>query len=202
MQNSYLEHPPEETLERFLLNQSQEEELEVVETHILACESCVSKLEALEIQIGAMKLALAELQGKQRAKEIAKARNPWKNWFTVPKLSWASATAVLALALFVFVPRNVDLTSYRGSGNVIVPAGHPLRLHLNANDLPEGPVTVEIVDATGTQIWKGAAAIRHDRVDVAVPSIREHGSHFLRLYAPARGNSEGGLLREFAFKTK
>ena len=58
----YLEHPTEEALERFLLHQSQEAEIEIVETHILACESCVERLEVLETHIAATKIALAELQ--------------------------------------------------------------------------------------------------------------------------------------------
>ena len=42
----YLDHPNEEALERFLRNEVQESELETIETHILACESCVTRLEA------------------------------------------------------------------------------------------------------------------------------------------------------------
>ncbi len=202
MRNPYLEHPTEEALERFLLNQSQETELEVVETHILACESCVCRLEGLEIQIAATKVALRELQSKQRAKELAKEQRSWKDWFTVPKLSWASAAVVLAVMFFTFLPRNVNLTSYRGLENPVVPTGHRLNLHVNANGLADGPVTLEIVDATGAPVWKSAAAVRHDEVEIGVPGIGERGSHYLRLYAPARGNSEGELLREFAFKTR
>ena len=56
------EHPSEETLERFLLHQSQQAEIEAVETHILACPSCVARLEIMETHIAATKIALGELQ--------------------------------------------------------------------------------------------------------------------------------------------
>jgi hypothetical protein len=48
----------EEALERFLLHQSRDEELEVLESHILACESCVTRLEDLEVWLAVTKLAL------------------------------------------------------------------------------------------------------------------------------------------------
>lgn len=200
MEERYICHPTEEALERFLLNHSEEQELETVETHILACESCVSRLETLESDIAASKLGLRQFQAKQAARAASPRRN---QWLTVPKLSWFSAAAAaLAVALFVFVPRNADLTSYRGLENPVLPSGHPLHLHLNATDLPEGPVTIEIVDAQGARTWTGSATIRQDRVDLVVPSIRAQGSHFLRIYARAQANSDRELLREFAFKTK
>ena len=197
MQKSYLDHPPEEALERFLLNKCEETELERVETHILACESCVSRLEGLEVQIAATKLALQEFEARK------KPPKSWKSWFTVPKLSFAWGTAaVLAIALFVFVPRDVSLTSYRGVENAVVPTGHPLNLHLNASGLPQGPIVVEMVDANGKQLWKRASTIRGDQVIVVAPIIHESGAHFARIYASGQSNSEGELLREFAFKAK
>ncbi len=70
MQEPYIDHPTEEALERFLLHHSEEQELEIVETHILACESCVSRLESLESDIAASKLALRQFQAKHAAKAV------------------------------------------------------------------------------------------------------------------------------------
>ena len=208
MENSYFEHPTEEALERFLLSQCKEEELDVVETHVLACESCVARLEALETEIATMKVALAQLETERREKEAAKALRPsWRDWFTVPTLSWAGAGAAAALAvgMFVvpqFVPTEVSLSAYRGVEVPVVPEGRPLHLHLNANDLAAGPITVEVVNSQGAEIWKGDSTVNHDAVDVSVPRIKETGGHFLRLYAAGQANSDSALLREFAFEVK
>ena len=55
------DHPAEEALERFLLHHSRQEELELLEIHILGCEACVNRLEKLEPEIAATKLALEHL---------------------------------------------------------------------------------------------------------------------------------------------
>lgn len=62
LQQTHLEHPDEEALERFLLNMSPDEEREILETHVLACESCLDQLDALEIDIAATRLALSKLE--------------------------------------------------------------------------------------------------------------------------------------------
>ncbi len=210
MQPTYLDHPTEEALERFVMNRSGEEELEIVETHILACESCVTRLESLEAAIADIKIAVTEMRREAAQKERSASKVSWRTWFTVPKLSWAGAVAALALGIAVipqFTHRvapvaDVSLTAYRGLENPVVPAGERLHLHLNAADLPHGAITVQIVDGRGADVWKGAAEIRNDQVDVTVPSMAKAGTHYLRLYELGKNNSEGDLLREFAFQVK
>ncbi len=210
MQPTFLDHPNEETLERFVLNRSGEEELETVETHILACESCVTRLERLEAEIADIKIAAAQVRRELLEKEHSAAKTSWRSWFTVPKLSFAGAVAALALGIAV-VPQfthragpvaEVSLTSYRGLENPTVPSRERLHLHLNAADLPEGAVAVQIVDGQGASLWKGSSEVRHDQVDITVPSMSKAGTHFLRLYEIGKNNSQGDLLREFAFQVK
>lgn len=108
MQNLHCAHPIEDQLERFLLHQSNEEDLEAVETHVLACESCVTRLEDLELQIVTMKLALAQLQRAQAAKAAKKAnQSSWRTWFAVPKWSLVGAAAAIALGVAV-IPELVQ----------------------------------------------------------------------------------------------
>jgi anti-sigma factor RsiW len=198
MNDRYCDHPNEEALERFLLQQCSEEELEVVETHVLACESCVAQLEALELDIAATKMALENLEAKPQRKHMAKAAGAWKSWFTIPRLSLAGGAAVLACgAILLSVPHDVALTAYRGTETAIVSEWRPLQMHLNAADLNEGPVQVEVVDRLGSPVWKGASTVRNDSVDVHLPRIKQSGTHFLRLYNP-----QGDLLREYAFQVK
>src|SRR5689334_20187935 len=99
MQDIYLDHPTEEALERFVLNHADEKELEIVETHILACVSCVTRLEDLELQIAATKLALQQVRTEQLAKQATKKTASWKTWATAPGLSLAGGLAVLAVGV-------------------------------------------------------------------------------------------------------
>jgi hypothetical protein len=75
-------------------------------------------------------------------------------------------------------------------------------LHLNAKDLPSEPVSVEVVNAEGNQIWKGSNAISHEKVDAKLPEISKEGSYLLRLYASDKNGASGDLLREFSFEVK
>jgi anti-sigma factor RsiW len=210
MEPTFLDHPTEETLERFVLNRSGDEELEIVETHILACDSCVARLEYLENEIADIKTAAAEVRLDAVQREYSAPKVSWRSWFTVPKLSWAGAVAALALGIALtpqFIHRagpvaEVSLTAYRGLENPIVPAREPLHLHLNAADLPEGAVAVQIVNQQGSSVWKGSSEIRHDQVNITVPSMTKSGTHFLRLYQISKDNPQGELLREFAFQVK
>jgi hypothetical protein len=203
MNEPYLEHPSEEALERFLLNMSPEEELEALETHVLACSYCVDQLEYLETQIAATRLALQMLESDQAKKKSVDQNSSWKSWFTIPRLSLAGAGAALAAGvLFFSLPRDVNLTAFRGTETAIVSEWRPLRLHLNAKGLPEGPILVELANNSGSIVWKGTSAVGHDTVDVTLPRITKSGPHFLRLYTAPQDASGGELLREFALHAK
>jgi hypothetical protein len=208
MQDIYLDHPTEEALERFVLNHADEKELEIVETHILACASCVTRLEDLELQITATKLALQQVRSEQLAKQATKKTASWKTWATVPGLSLAGGLAALTLGVLLVPqfaqkqPADVALSAYRGLENFTVPEGRPLHISLNANDLNNGPVAVELLNESGRKLWQGSSSIQGDKVEVSVPQISERGTHFLRLYASKSGQTEGDLLREFAFQVK
>ena len=202
MTDPYRDHPSEEELERFLLQRLSPAELEIVETHILACESCVEQLETLEILIAATKLTTTSQEAERTHLEFANVSRSWRSAL-VMKLSLAGALATLAIGAVTFsVPRDVTLSTYRGQEAPIVATWRPLHLKLNATDLAEGPVIVELVDRSGASIWKGQAAVRNDEVKVTLPRITQAGPHFVRLYNLAKERAEGGLLREFTFQVK
>ena len=104
------------------------------------------------------------------------------NWLTAPRLSFAGASlAACAIALtLVSVPRNVNLTAFRGTETNAVTQWLPLELHLNATDLPVGPVTVEVVDGQGGKIWQGPATVKNDLIDVKVSRLTASGPYFVR----------------------
>src|SRR5947209_18050183 len=113
----------------------------------------------MEIQLEATKMALAEFHQETVQKNYAAAAKSsrWA-WLKLPTLSLAGAGAAVAIALaivpqFTTVERNVN--SVMGSEVTAIPAGHPLLLHLNAKDLPEEKVAVQVVSADGNEVWKG-----------------------------------------------
>lgn len=188
-------HPDEEMLERFILNRCEDGELEVIETHVIGCESCVQKLEILEEDLLNLKSG-GELYLRYLARKNSGAKRSWFRFFAVPAISMAGALAA-CLCISTLAVRDVTLSAYRDSQITIVPQWRPLRMHLNASDLPAGPVTVQIVDEQGGERWKGAANISGDQVQVEVPAIRQSGEHFIRLE-----DRNGELLREFAVQPK
>lgn len=210
MQNTNAAHPTEDELERFVLNQCQEQELEDLETHILACESCVTRLEDLDIQISVTRLALQKMQAEQLAKAAARQTNAKWTWLTVPKLSIAGGLAAVALGI-VAVPTllqhnaeisQVSLSANRSNEFSVVPEGRRLHIRLSAPDLADGTVSAALADLNGIEVWKGRAAIHNEQAELEMPPIKEKGTHFLRLYTSASSTSEPHLLREFSFRVK
>lgn len=209
MVEPYFEHPEEDVLERYLLRQTGEDEIERVESHILACESCVTRLENLELEIAAMRRALLEVEAKQEARSSARAAEKSRRRFALPVWSLAGAVAAAALAVAVVPqflhhtqPADFSLSAYRGMETVVVPEGRPLHLTLNANDLPQGPAGVTVVDANGNRIWSGTGEIQNHRISVTVPRIAEPGTHFVRLYSRAAEGTQPELLREFSIQVQ
>jgi hypothetical protein len=227
MTNQFLEHPNEETLERFLLRRSEDQELEVVETHILACDSCITRLEALELQLTDLTSALALSEEDRIQKSLQEARKPtWRSWFTMSSLSWAGAAcAALALGLAVIPqsihrlsPTNIEnaqavegalsacntstassLSACRGAESAVLPSHRPLDLRVDTTDIPPGAVKVQVVNSTGLEVWKGKATVNSEQAQIAMPQLAESGPYFLRLYSDG---TDKELLREFRFEVK
>lgn len=201
-----IEHPTEETLEKFLLHRMQDEELETTETHILACDSCVARLEAMEIQLEATKIALAEFHKQTVEENYAAAKSSRWAWLRMPALSLAGVGATLAIALSVaprFTPIERSVSAVMGSEVTAIPAGRPLLLHLNAKDLPEEKVSVQVVSAEGNELWKGDSNIHNATVDAKLPKFSEKGNYLVRLYGPSdKASNDSNLLREFSFSVE
>jgi len=209
MSNTYLQHPTESALERFLLHNNDEVELDAVESHILICEPCLTRLELLEVQITAVKLSFQSIRQQEAAKGAAKQRVSFPSWLTFPRLS-VGALAALALGIGIlpqFPTHNesvaqISLVAYRGGpGTSTVPVKSRLRMHLDASQLNKNNVTVQLVDERGAQVWETTAAVREDKVEVDIPRIGETGFYFIRFYSLS-SHSEAELLREFAFNVQ
>lgn len=199
----HLQHPSEETLERFVMHQMREEELETVEAHILACDNCVSRLEFLELQVAATKVALADLHQEKVAKSYARQKKTTWNWLRISGYSLAGVAAAAVLTIsnlpgFQTVER--DLSAFRGSETIQLPVNHPLFLHLDGKDLAQAPVSIEVVTAEGSEVWKGKGVVAHQKVDAHLPKLTEKGNYLLRLYADNQQSAQGELVKEFALQ--
>jgi len=64
----YLNHLCDDVLERFLMDRCFANELADVEMHIPCCESCVARLEELDLEIGAIRLCLRRMTLSPSAK--------------------------------------------------------------------------------------------------------------------------------------
>jgi hypothetical protein len=216
MKIGFQDHPSEESLERYLLHQSSAPELDSIETHILACEDCVARLEKVELYIGTMRAALREMKETEKPAPASSALS-WidraTGWLTPLRLSWTAGLAVLIAALIVapaqfarrspVSPANVNLSAWRGAESVSVPSRRPLNMRLNSIDLPDGPVGVQLVDGLGREVSHGSASITHESAQVSLPALHTPGTYFLRLYSISDTKSgQRDLLREFAFQAK
>ena len=200
---SYFDHLPVDVLERFILQRSSEREIERVETHILACASCVSVLENLELEIAATKLALEQVaaQELQRTFEL-KQRKPgfWSFWFSIPVLSWAGAgLAACALCLLAFVPANIEMSAERGIASVVVPEWRHAHVRFLDEGLPAGPLRAEVVNETGAVVWSGDAQDEPGAVKVNLPRFITPGHFYARLYTAGPDHE---LLTEFPFQVR
>ena len=203
------EHPTEDMLERYVLHQSDESELEMGETHSLACHEGVDRLEILDLFVNGLRDAYDRSDVSRPDSQGLSWLERIFNWFTPAHLGWVGAAAVLALAIAV-TPRLVmqpeapvpaSLTVWRGAEHSVLPARHPLALSLNCADLPDGAVTAELVDAIGRKIWQGDTVIRLESAGVTLPSLESGQMYFLRVSSRSASGS-GELLREFAFGAK
>lgn len=204
MTKPYRGHPNEDALERFLLKLLDEDELEIVETHIFACSACLDRLEALELHIAAAKLACKEHLAAPAA-NVAHPRSQFSfsSWLTLPRLSIAGG-ALAACALLLTIasrPQQVSVSAFRGSEVTYVDVWVPLALHLDAKDLPSGPLAVRVVNSRGGEIWHGPATSAHDQIDVTIPRLTSSSHFFIRVYA-TQEDASGSLLREYSVETK
>jgi hypothetical protein len=116
-------------------------------------------------------------------------------------LSFAATSAVAVIGAILFsIPRDVTITSDRGTETAIVSEGRPLHMHLNAAGLNPGTIKVELADSNGSILWQGISVVRHDTIDVTLPRIIQSGAHFVRLYSQTGPDSS--LLREFALNAQ
>lgn len=197
-----------------MLHRSSSGELDTIETHILACDDCVARLERAELYIATMRAACREVKEDERhTMPVTSWIDRATGWLTPLRLSWTAGLAVLIAALIVapaqfahrspVSPAHVNLAAWRGAESVSVPSRRPLNIRLNSIDLPDGAVGVQLVDSLGREVSHGSTSISQESAQVSLPALQTTGTYFLRLYSVSDTKSgQRDLLREFAFQAK
>jgi hypothetical protein len=195
----FLPHPNEEILEEYALHRLPETLAAQVEEHLLLCETCQGTVGETDVFVAAMKLA---------ASQPAPSRSVLPSLTNLAsRTSLAPIVALVILALVVVwkhpqeasAPVAVSLSSLRGPSPLAsAPAGKPLRLSVDLPDLVStSEYHVEVVDAAGSPVWKGAVSDIDGKLVATMPKPLEHGVYWVRLYGKS---SE--LVREFGLSAK
>lgn len=216
-------HPTEEILEEYIFGRVYEPALAALEEHLLVCVPCQVKLEELEDYVALMKSATSAWDQDREAFRAGYVPE-WgiSKRFAIPAVSGlrvlkaAGLTAALAGAAFFATTHapwharpvppaaSVKLMAMRGGGAkdgtadglAEAPSGKPLDLTIDGANLP--PATgyrLEVVNQSGHEIWKGAAAVTGTQLSAQIPAGPRPGVYWVRLYS-----SSGEFLREFGMR--
>ena len=192
MDRNTLKHVGEERLEAYAMGTLAEDEVAVVEEHLLFCATCQDRLEELDGYTQAMRGAAKRI----REEEVVAPATPgaWgrvREWFHTPAPIWAGALAMLAVILMIGLrlqvqppgsPVEVELHAIRGASAGTALAGHALRLRLDNRGVAEDAAwRVEIVDEEGTRVWIGTGSWTDSAVLASVDRSFTAGTYFVRL---------------------
>ncbi len=195
----FASHPSEEILEEYVFHRLPEALTAQVEEHLLICHSCQDAIAETDGFVFDLKAADRDpglvYDPRPRAKQAG-----W-GWGLAP---------VLALAFLMLMmiqkqvqehsaPVAVSLSSLRGlDPHTSAPAGKPLQLEMIAPDLASWKqYRVEVVDATGYTVWKGAATGTDGKLIATMLKPLGQGLYWVRLYG-----ADSELLREFGISAK
>jgi hypothetical protein len=204
-------HPSEDVLDEYALGRLPESTLATLEEHLLLCSGCQSRVVDLDVYIAAMRTVGAEmLQQDHHHKSLNHPAHPAHRppvqtaLWTLALLS-AGITGVVISARIQRPPEaiGVPLSAFRGGGalsSAHAPAGRPLRLNIDGNTLPPAAdYRLQVVNATGGEVWSGAAVASDGKLSAQVAKTLRPGVYWVRIYS-ARPSGGPELLREFGLR--
>ena len=185
-------HGTDSQFEAYALGRLSDSEEQVLEEHLLICDTCRTAIDQNLSFDSSMRDALAQL---------APARD-WLAWLRpvfTPRLAITGALAsLLAAAGLCFA--TADHTHYESvaalqlaatrSAMPLVKRARELHLTLNSFSASGKPLRLEVVDANGGNMWSGATS----SAQVSIQRKFRPGSYFVRLYTPS-----GDLMHEYGF---
>jgi hypothetical protein len=195
-------HIADELLAEYAMGRLPTREVPALFEHLMACAECH---ERYEVEL-TFKESLREAMARTAvAVEPGRKRN-WLDVFALPKTAWATAAA-FALAV-TFLPvlwqrsgpvQVLELTAVRGAADdeAIARTGNAVTLHLaKAGIEPRTPVTVQIADDSGREVWRGAATQTSSNWQVQPEKPFRAGRYWVRVLDPSQPDPP---LREYSF---
>jgi hypothetical protein len=179
-------HLTEDAVELYSLGRmTAEQDLEVLEEHLLVCALCQSKLEKMD----------AFHQAATTATKSAAARSEQKKSSSLLPVSIAAG---LAAVLFIpgwlsknDAPTSVELAAVRQDSKTSVPVNRKLDLKLDLTGITANPLAWELAQSSGEIRLRGDVDPKVSAISIeALPA----GQYWVRL--KAQGSNE--VLREFS----
>lgn len=207
-------HVTDEELEQYALDRLEEDDAAPVEEHLLFCEDCRNRLQAMDEYVAAMRVALGELEAEQQPVDSAKARKyPPIGQFLKPKQTALFLAAAASLLIIVPLwlgqsePYELHLRALRGVEESLMPAApanQSLRLAVNLDGLVVGrDLVLELVDSGGDTVWADTVRAEGNEATAEVGKTLAAGQYWVRLYTPTQSEPERGeLLREFGLRVE
>jgi hypothetical protein len=192
-------HLTDEALELYHKNQlDNEQELSIIEEHLLYCPHCQDRLEKTQVFADGMRAAAKKLE-EESSSGKGGSQNPKRLFVAVIAASIAFVFAAPGLWRMMAPPQQVELSSYRSTDRGTAQAGRKIELRLNLEGLEQKTgLRVQVVGGEGQKIFEGNLQGQ----SVQLPALQK-GFHWVRLLAPGTGAPETGeLLREFTLEVR
>ncbi len=197
----YSRHGTSEQLELYVLGRLDPGDSDKLEEHLLVCETCQKQADQMRHFALGMREALLEEPVYQE-----KPATDWFGWLRQPSFAFATGfTLVFLIVLGVVYTRSgsrdllpaaaIQLTAMRGEKTG---APRAKQLDITLLDAPSGrdPYKVELVDATGHNMWTGSGQTSEKGTRVSIPvASADPGDYFLRLYG-----QDGTLIHEYGLR--
>ena len=184
-------HSSEDELELYVRGQLTPDRVDALEDHLLVCESCRTALDEAVVYHRTMRVGLAHT-------EEFRPRG-WLQWMGTPSFALAVAALVIVAAAGWFMTRPsapraplavIELVAMRGDMPVIDRARET---ELRLKDLADFAGYVEVVDANGRPVWKGAVT---SGGVLRVSKTLAEGTYFVRAYQGSK------LVHEYGFRVR
>jgi hypothetical protein len=184
-------HSSEDELELYVHGKLTPDRVDAVEDHLLVCQSCRTALDEAVVYYRAMRAGLAHAQEFRP--------RGWFQWTGIPSFALAVAALVIVAAAGWFMTRTsaprvplavIELVAMRGDMPV---TDRAWETELRLKDLADFAGDVEVVDANGGPVWKGAVT---SGGILRVNKTLAEGTYFVRAYQGSK------LVHEYGFRVR
>lgn len=192
MEREIEKHLEEDQFEAYAMHVMSGDELDCVEEHLLFCEACQDRMQAVESYVKAMRGAALRIRTKKKTAPAAGgAFHRLGSLLHAPLPVWGGAIMMAVLLVMVSLhqvrqhpgaPVDVELQAVRGESAGTALAGHALNLHLDNQGVRYLPNwSIEIVDSEGSRVWNGTGAWSDTAIRATVSKSFSPGTYYVRI---------------------